>query len=59
MLVDQTYWWLYWRAQEAAYLNLFGQTEYYIVEKYAGHLTDQIRKLNEGGLLKLANLPSA
>lgn len=59
MLVDETYRWLYWRAQEAAYLHLFGQTSYDIVQSYAGHLTDQIRKLNEGGLLKLAKLPNA
>lgn len=59
MLVDGVYWWLYRKAQETGYLHLYGQTEYYLVENYANHLTDQIKKLHEGGLLKLAALPDA
>jgi hypothetical protein len=59
MLVDDVYFWLLHRAQEAGYLHLYGQTHYNIVERYADHLNDQIQKLHVGGLLNLARLPSA
>lgn len=57
MLVDATYRWIYSRAQEVAVLYACGQADDIMIEHWAQHLTDQIRKLNEGGLLSLIQLP--
>lgn len=58
LLVD-TYWWIYYRSQNAAYLQQQGKFNSDIVERWSDHLIVQVRMLNEGGLLSEANLPMA
>ena len=59
MKVDDTYWYLRRRANEAAYLHMQNGCEEKYVDNLIGHLTDQIQKLNAGGLLELANMGKA
>jgi hypothetical protein len=59
MLVDDTYWWLRRRANEVAYQHSQSGREEQLVDKYAGHIAEQIEKLNAGNLLALINMAEA
>jgi hypothetical protein len=59
MKIDDTYWYLRRRANEAAYLHSQGGTEERYVDNLVGHLADQIEKLNAGKLLALIDMPKA
>jgi hypothetical protein len=59
MKVDDTYWYLRRRANEVAYMHAQSGREEQLVNKYAGHIVEQIEKLNAGNLLALIDMPKA
>jgi len=59
MQVDSLYWYLRKRANEVAYFHSQSGREEQLVDKFAGHIVDEIKKLNEGKLLALIDMPKA